>query len=91
MAARVSSPRARWTCQPEPVEEQDALQVREQHFDLLPFTARSGKIECSDFHLQRYRGNCFGYRRRAISRCVRMHGCICLPMFRQPVLVFEAG
>jgi hypothetical protein len=41
MAARVNSPRARWTCQPEPVEAQDELQVREQHFDLLPFTARS--------------------------------------------------
>jgi hypothetical protein len=29
-----------WTSQPEPVEAQDALQVREQHFDLLTFTAR---------------------------------------------------
>src|SRR5262245_43395640 len=33
-------PSATWTSQPEPVEAQDALQVREQHFDLLPFTAR---------------------------------------------------
>jgi hypothetical protein len=41
VAARSNSPRARWTSQPEPVEAQDALQVREQHFDLLPFTARS--------------------------------------------------
>jgi hypothetical protein len=56
-----------------PVEAQDTLQVREQHFDLLPFTARLGKIESSDFHLQRYRGNYSGYRRRAISRCFRMH------------------
>jgi hypothetical protein len=30
----------KWTSQPEPIEAQDALQVREQHFDLLPFTAR---------------------------------------------------
>jgi hypothetical protein len=33
-------PSARWTSQPEPVVAQNALQVREQHFDLLPFTAR---------------------------------------------------
>ena len=30
----------KWTSQPEPIEAQDALQVREQHFDFLPFTAR---------------------------------------------------
>ena len=30
----------KWTSQPEPIEAQDALEVREQHFDLLPFTAR---------------------------------------------------
>jgi hypothetical protein len=33
-------PSATWTSQPEPVQAQDALEVREQHFDLLPFTAR---------------------------------------------------
>ena len=30
----------KWASQPEPIEAQDALQLREQHFDLLPFTAR---------------------------------------------------
>jgi hypothetical protein len=30
----------KWTSQPEPIEAQDAIQMREQHFDLLPFTAR---------------------------------------------------
>jgi hypothetical protein len=30
----------KWTSQPEPIEAQDALQMHEQHFDLLPFTAR---------------------------------------------------
>jgi hypothetical protein len=29
-----------WAFQPEAVEAQDALELREEHFDLLPFTPR---------------------------------------------------
>ena len=29
-----------WPSQPEPIKAQDALEMREQHLDLLPFTAR---------------------------------------------------
>jgi hypothetical protein len=71
-----------------PVEAQDALQVREQHFDLLPFTARSARLNVATFTFSGIAANCSGYRLRAISRCFRMH---LLPMFRQPVLIFEAG
>ena len=39
-----------WTSQPETVEPQDALEVREEHFDLLPFTPRRHiGIGLSDF------------------------------------------
>ena len=41
MAAKRNSSRApKGPLSPEAIEAQDALQVREQHFDLLPFTAR---------------------------------------------------